>query len=603
MLIMRRRQSWIYAVSVLVLFDSIGLIDSFLPSFDDYDSHGVKIAANDYASIKVSNYHQLITVQYGPYNHRYDPSECYLRYLHSTHYIYTVGVGIKQNITNQTYFFLAGAIVPENNAGTNSFGESGPFIAVVLDTDPKGMLHYYTNGSQVPCRFFRRPYFTYFPGYPHQEYYVMVVEPYATFALGMNRDFAFYYQVEPTHAQIFIDGIDIWQIHYPFYPCGADASVDFTVVAGFSEYLVNGRATAFPKVLVVHNKNLTLASEWSYTPPNGSWQSRLTYSSFAAWDRRKIMSVKVNSDDPTRVLVGMPFLNTVFMFTIDPVTFTLTSTDAKQNGESVGFGKGVTWLGRNKAAVLAHTFSLDYQTWLSSNVFIYNTIDSLTIPDVPSAILPNTQQRRAISLSAQWLQITSTPTSLIILDFNGWQLIVMSQPASFYAHTSVAQAIRNGAITYVSEPQSCPTGTYKNDTGVHPCELCPPGTYSSGNTVANACVNCSSGDFCPWGAVSSVDSAALTTVSQATAYPKSPELDVFEDILLNNMFTLGSTARCVRVSPIFWCLILLAMVAVVMAVMASMVLYVKQEKRHQVREKIKYCFQRTDLVVSMLIYF
>ncbi|CAF3627968.1 unnamed protein product [Rotaria sp. Silwood2] len=62
------------------------------------------------------------------------------------------------------------------------------------------------------------------------------------------------------------------------------------------------------------------------------------------------MSVDINNFDPTRVLVGVPYLNTVFHFTVSGGGRILTLSDQKDNGNSVGFGKGVAWLASDQAA-------------------------------------------------------------------------------------------------------------------------------------------------------------------------------------------------------------------------------------------------------------
>ncbi|CAF1135950.1 unnamed protein product [Rotaria sordida] len=76
-----------------------------------------------------------------------------------------------------------------------------------------------------------------------------------------------------------------------------------------------------------------------------------------------------------------------------------------------------------------------------------------------------------------------------------------------------------------------------------------------------------------------MNSTLLTSISQAYAYPRSPEMDVFEDILLNNMFSLGSTDHCLVVSPIFWTLILLAIFLILLLVMASLYWWFPPEKQ------------------------
>ncbi|CAF1279980.1 unnamed protein product [Rotaria sordida] len=105
------------------------------------------------------------------------------------------------------------------------------------------------------------------------------------------------------------------------------------------------------------------------------------------------------------------------------------------------------------------------------------------------------------------------------------------------------------------------------------------GSRNPGIIASISCITCSSSSFCPLGAIYEMNSTLLTSISQAYAYPRSPEMDVFEDILLNNMFSLGSTDHCLVVSPIFWTLILLAIFLILLLVMASLYWWFPPEKQ------------------------
>ena len=76
-------------------------------------------------------------------------------------------------------------------------------------------------------------------------------------------------------------------------------------------------------------------------------------------------------------------------------------------------------------------------------------------------------------------------------------------------------------------------------------------------------------------------------------------MTVYEDILLENMFSLGSTSHCIVVSPIFWILMVLAIIFILLIGMASLHWCVQPPKRDQWRTRIKNIFQKTDLIVSL----
>ncbi|CAF4156067.1 unnamed protein product, partial [Rotaria sordida] len=134
--------------------------------------------------------------------------------------------------------------------------------------------------------------------------------------------------------------------------------------------------------------------------------------------------------------------------------------------------------------------------------------------------------------------------------------------------------------------------TYKSDTGIHPCILCPSGSRNPGIIASISCITCSSSTFCPLEAIYEMNSTLLTSISQAYAYPRSPEMDVFEDILLNNMFSLGSTGHCLVVSPVFWTFILLAIFLILLLVMPSLYWWFSPEKCNWLFTIMKNIFQR-----------
>ncbi len=54
---------------------------------------------------------------------------------------------------------------------------------------------------------------------------------------------------------------------------------------------------------------------------------------------------------------------------------------------------------------------------------------------------------------------------------------------------------------------------------------------------------------------------------------------IFEDVLLKNMFSIGSSTHCLIVSPMFWILMLLIIFFLLFVAMASMNWYIQSPKR------------------------
>jgi hypothetical protein len=297
----------------------------------------------------------------------------------------------------------------------------------------------------------------------------------------------------------------------------------------------------------------------------------------------------------------MPFLNTVFLFVISNNGTNLTLASSMNNGQSVGYGKSVTWLTTSQAAILVSTYSLNYVAWYSSDIYLYTSLNNTIVPSLPSAVIPNAQQPLPSTINSKLIQIVSTPESLAVLDINGGVVLILAEAPGYYASTDTSKSPIAASMPVVSYSAICIGGTYKSDTGVHPCILCSSGTRNSAGVAGISCVNCSSSSYCPLGAVYEINSTLLSSLSQAYAYPRTPDTSVFEDILLYNMFSWGSTSHCLVVSPLFWILILLIMIAILLIVMASLHKCVPPPKPDQWRSRIKHVFEKTDLIVSINI--
>ncbi|CAF4702350.1 unnamed protein product, partial [Rotaria sp. Silwood2] len=221
------------------------------------------------------------------------------------------------------------------------------------------------------------------------------------------------------------------------------------------------------------------------------------------------MSVDINNFDPTRVLVGVPYLNTVFHFIVSNDGTKLTLSSQADNGNGVGFGKGVAWLGSDQAAILANKYKSTFSSWLSSQIWLYTQLTTMGLDTAPTAIIPNSQQPLPLAIDSQFLNIVSTPNSLAVLDVAGGILLILSTAPGFYASTDTSLSSEPISIPVISTEQKCPAGTMKNDMGIHPCSLCSSGSRSS--TGSTNCTACASSAFCPLGAVAEMPQSELET--------------------------------------------------------------------------------------------
>ncbi|CAF3431595.1 unnamed protein product, partial [Rotaria sp. Silwood2] len=241
-----------FVVVILVLRGYV-IDNTFIPDTADYDAYGIKIALND-------------------------------------------------------ILFVEARVVPRGSASANSSAYKGNYIGVWINRDPQSVPSYVTTQNPFSCDYFKVESLEFISSYEHQEFFIIAIEPYGQYAIGIATDFIFKYEPFPVSTIRSKSTVDVWPNNVTFFPCATDASELFTIVAGFVEHSAQSRVRATPTVYVISNNNLTVLSSWFYSATNSSWQSYLTYSGVDAWNKKYTMSVNINVDDPTRILIGMPFL-------------------------------------------------------------------------------------------------------------------------------------------------------------------------------------------------------------------------------------------------------------------------------------------------------
>ncbi|CAF1185943.1 unnamed protein product [Rotaria sordida] len=199
---------------------------------------------------------------------------------------------------------------------------------------------------------------------------------------------------------------------------------------------------------------------------------------------------------------------------------------------------------------------------------------------------------------------TVTPITLWKYPMNGttWQAgqtnagANKNYPPSGYYSSTIGPTVE--VVPAFSSQLPCMPGTYKNVTGIRRCLLCPPGTKTDGiNLTITTCINCATNTFCPLGSVSdSISNDQLNNITQAVAYPKSPDIAGLDDILFFTLFSIGSSARCVALSPIFWTVIVAAIITLIVSVMLVIKYCVKTPKAVYSYKLFKKIFKRTDII-------
>ena len=141
----------------------------------------------------------------------------------------------------------------------------------------------------------------------------------------------------------------------------------------------------------------------------------------------------------------------------------------------------------------------------------------------------------------------SLNTLAVVTDARNALIVPMSPPGSASSNQNDVSSLPN---VFLYESQACTPGTENNQSSCGPCFICPPNTKNNGSFGVQ-CQTCSNSSFCPLGSTNDIVDESTTSYDQACPYPESPEATRFDDILLNRVFSFGSTAHCLLISPLF----------------------------------------------------
>ncbi|CAF4388426.1 unnamed protein product [Rotaria socialis] len=253
-------------------------------------------------------------------------------------------------------------------------------------------------------------------------------------------------------------------------------------------------------------------------------------------------------------------------------------------------GKTVGWLDDNTSLVLVNTYSLSY-VWSASQIFTYNMNANHSFTVV--SIIPNTQQTLVPGIGPILISLVGTQSGVIILlDSQGNYYIILPSPLGDTSDTST---------NLVSSNLPCMPGTFSFAPNIQPCSLCPENYSTFGLTGRVSCELCPSDAFCPLGAAFgniSASSLLLTSTNQAPAYPLSPQSVQFENILMENMFTISfsSSNHCLLVSPLFWVLIIMLLGILIVLVMTILKYCAIHPLGKKTRKGLKEFFKHFDLI-------
>ena len=531
------------------------------------DAYGVKMAMNDVLLVQAQNEQNppRFLIQFASSNGTEGTSPTTVQFPDPLNmYIYAVAVG-KRQISKQ--FFFAGELI---NGGRRVFLGFAKYQPISSGLDE------ISNTSWTYS-------IEYLDGYEH---FLLDVDPQGLVAYGFANRFLFRFDSRNTSNFNLWNGNLTWPDR-SFLPYAVDLDERFGVIAGFVKNDKDAIVKYNPIVYLLDSQ-FTVVDRYEPGTNPGTWQALLTNADANTYSAKYTMSIDINRQGD--VLVGMQFVNRVLLFSVDlqrPVNLTFVSRST--HGRSLGNGKAVAWLDNGLAAVLVNSYSLNYQ-WSSSEVHLYDiSSDGYNSTSPPYSVYPNNHQLLPQSLHPTFVTLISSPSSLALLDAQGNIVIFNPTPAGFYPSVQ-----DTGIRPLLTTAQRCVPGTYKNRTGIQDCRLCPTGTRNSGDANVR-CRPCSSDAFCSLGAVDEVPRSVLGTVVQAMAYPKSSDSTVFDEILIEQMFSIKS-GRCLFISPLFWTLIIACLALVVIVLMSVMKFLIPHPESQRIRRILKRLFKQVDLI-------
>ncbi|CAF0882448.1 unnamed protein product [Adineta steineri] len=427
--------------------------------------------------------------------------------------------------------------------------------------------------------------------YSIQDNFVIGIDAQNEGVYAFTDDFIAYYDFQSWN-------MTVWPKTLPISPRAIDFTNDYGVLAGYCQ---DTPSQAFECAMIVfgsgsssspsHGSRFSIGSSLNF-----SWAD-LRSTHFVATARvysiTNLMSVSI-STIANRVLIGIRALNVALLYVVDDPTTpnTIYPVSTRQTGMNrMGFGRSIVWLDNQgkKVAILANQYTYTTNEWISSAFHIYDIeSDGFSDQTQPILIYPNSQQIVGPLINPSFIRLVSSRTSghLGIFDTSGDASIILSAPPGFYPATD--------RPSYFSTSVPCIRGANRSYASIELCIPCENGTMSS--LDGTSCEACSDPDmFCPYGAVAALPSTALESVEQEQDYPESPETTIFDDLLMQNMFSFNTKSlHCVLVSPITWVLLVIGFGSLILIAMA--ISTVICPGKHPVRDKAKAIFKKMDLI-------
>ena len=553
--------------SLLLLILSLGFL-SFCLSIAPFDPGNAYryehlLTLSDHLVVQASN----DQYSYNLWNNDNSSSSSCLYAGAGDEYIYSVGVGKAQN-SSELYFVAIGLNQTSNTQ----------FVRILKGADSCDIL----DEQELPTDTDRL------------EHFVMAVDDFGQVAFGLSMGSFFVYDLLNYTIQL-TNFSSIWDIQpwylgsdpkwYPgFIPFAMEViSIDSTLVVGYQCDVINFVCTPCVYLLTLNNVQNPSTMPFLLLLPNTA-----VYQDYNYYISSNIvgMSISVQNNGPF-ALIGLSQYDTVLLVKFNLTDIILIETYLSGT-LGIGYGQSLVWLWDDTAAIVS--YAQPVLPWSQSQIAVVG-FDSNNAISSPLFILPNNQQLPGtLSLNSNILLVVNAYKYFAILFGTTETTLVI--PISFSGMCSQYPLMDDYSISLMQSTY-CKPGTYNNITTLGPCSLCPPGTKNPGNLSTASCSQCDSRSFCPLGSIEDIPLFLVQNISQAVAYPESPDVVIFDDILIKTMFTIGSTPNCILVSPLFWTTIVVGVALLILSAM-GISKFIPRIGKH--RTAIVRIFRQTDLI-------
>lgn len=541
---------------------------------DNYDAYGTLVASTDHFVVLAQNDLYRYAVSMAPFGMQYFCAYDYAKsppMLASNNFVINVATGRRQNSSQLffVYFQTNSTIGGTQKLGIFSFsretiqGSNGTTCSRRLGLNQgEREIKAWNDGAS--------------------EMSLLKVDLYAKYAYGFLSKNIFIYDIENSSVK-FLQWNDVLP-STTLQPMAVDIGqthdgISIAILAGYYQIDMGKSLPAVYLLRLNPPNNMSLITSYIIQSNDQQFvQGRYT----SSYNFDYVMSVSIH-DDTQQVIVALPQLKKTVLFAFSSTNLTLIN-------QADHPARSTVWLDKNGTQVGLLLSNEAVLPWAQSRIEIFN----ITSKDI-SYVYPNNQQE-LMPWSTQlpsFLRLTATyDYQPVILTTDGTIILVPLTEAGYFMSTSDINAGRKIAIP-------CPAGTYKSIRGTTPCTICPPGTKSLSNEANQSiptiiCTACSTDSFCPLASVADIDASLFQSISQAYAYPSSPTTTSFDDILMQNTFSLSTQpVRCLMISPFFWALITLIIAFIILIVMGFLYYSPKGTKHF---DRLKCFFRHSDLV-------